>query len=252
MNKIQPKTYIEGKNTIYLPSCHSTNEMAMQIIQNDAVKEDTIVITDNQTRGKGQRGNSWETQKGKNLTFSLILQPYYVKSKDQFAINLAVSLGIFHALLPILGEKLKIKWPNDIFYDRKKIGGVLIENMLLGQQITYTVVGIGLNINQTSFNYPLASSLKSIKGRSYDRYLMLKKIDKEIDNYLVQLRDGNTASLLNEFSENLFLRNKVEKFSQDDKIFEGKIEGVNADGQLIMSTADGEKLFGLKEFKYII
>eukprot|EP01137_Pigoraptor_chileana_P015025 Opistho-2@5140 len=109
-----------------------------------------VIITDNQTAGRGQRGNVWEASIGENLTFSLILKPNFLKASEQFQLNVAVSLGVLDCLSEYIDEDLKVKWSNDIYFQNQKMGGILIENTLQGYQIGYSVIGIGLNINQAA------------------------------------------------------------------------------------------------------
>ncbi|HZX59878.1 MAG TPA: biotin--[acetyl-CoA-carboxylase] ligase, partial [Mucilaginibacter sp.] len=111
----------------------------------------TVIMADDQHAGRGQQNNRWHSEPGKNLTFSLLLRPSFLSVTRQFDLTRAVSMGIIEALRPFLGEKLKIKWPNDIYYEDRKMGGILIENTLQSNQIKNSVIGIGLNINQEAF-----------------------------------------------------------------------------------------------------
>src|SRR5690554_3701783 len=149
MHKILANTIFLGKNIIHLPECHSTNDVAMQKYRSGEAPEGTIVITDKQTEGRGQRGNQWLTQPNLNLTFSLILTPVFLDASEQFGLNMAVSLGIREALSDYV-QGIIIKWPNDILHEENgKIGGILIENSVTHKGIELAMVGVGLNINQT-------------------------------------------------------------------------------------------------------
>ena len=159
MHKFFAKTQFLGKKVVFLPECHSTNEEAQSLL-NDQLIEGTTIITTNQKKGKGQRGNVWESEPGQNATFSTILKPKFISPANQFLLHLISSLAIHDALFPILGKKMKIKWPNDIYYNDFKICGVLIENTIRGNRIEYAIIGIGININQTNFEHPNISSLK--------------------------------------------------------------------------------------------
>ena len=145
--KIYPKTLFCGQIRQYLPSCQSTNDEASALLVKDNAPEGLVVVTDNQMAGRGQRGNVWLAQPGQNLTFSLILKPSFLTATEQFWLNIAVSLGVYDALQPLIGVKLRVKWPNDMYAGSKKLGGMLIENTLHGYHIAASVVGIGLNIN---------------------------------------------------------------------------------------------------------
>ena len=180
-----------------MPTCHSTNDIATQMIQSgENVFEGTVIVTDNQTAGRGQRGNAWEASVGENLTFSIIFKPNFLKASDQFQLNVAVSLGVFDFLSEFIDEGLTVKWSNDIYYEDKKMGGILIENTLQGYQIGHSVVGIGLNINQTQFANIRATSLRNItqNPQKYDLSEMLKKLLEYIEkNYLIIKNQENKS-----------------------------------------------------------
>ena len=139
MYKILAKTVFVGKKIIFLPSCHSTNEVTSSFLENGGLPEGTIVVTNKQTAGRGQRGNTWESEPEKNLTFSTIFKPDFVSLAHQFQLNIVVSLGILDALNTIK-EGFQVKWPNDIYYGNKKICGILIQNSIVGKKITSTLL----------------------------------------------------------------------------------------------------------------
>lgn len=252
MNKIQPKTLFTGKNAIYLPTCHSTNETASEIIQKGEVMEGTIVITDNQTRGKGQRGNAWFSEKGQNLTFTLILKPDFIPVNEQFRLNMAVSLAVCETLSEYLDEKLKIKWPNDIFYGNQKLGGILIESLIANRVINYSFIGIGLNINQRDFDLPLATSLSNLtENYVYELEELLTNLLENLEKRYLNLKQGKDVFLKSDYTEKLFRKDVFSQYKGEEGMFEGKILGVNEAGKLIMDTKFGLKQFGTKEFEYI-
>ena len=148
MYKIPANTLFVGKNLVFVPDCPSTNTLALQITQQSPAKEGTLVITDNQTAGKGQRGNVWEAEPRQNLTFSLILKPGFLAVSKQFYLNVVICLALKDYLMEKISRTVYIKWPNDILVHEKKISGVLIENQLQGAHISNSIVGIGLNMNQ--------------------------------------------------------------------------------------------------------
>ncbi|WP_341227242.1 biotin--[acetyl-CoA-carboxylase] ligase [uncultured Arcticibacterium sp.] len=252
MNKIQPKTLFTGKNAIYLPTCHSTNETAAEIIQKGEIMEGTIVITDNQTRGKGQRGNTWISEKGKNLTFTLILKPDFIPVNEQFRLNMAVSLAVYHTLNEFLDEKLKIKWPNDILYGSQKLGGILIESLIANRIINYSFIGIGLNVNQRNFELANATSLSNLTENGlFDREELLTSLLENLEEQYLKIKQGKDVFLKDKYTENLFRRDVWSEYKDSEGVFEGKIVGVNEAGNLIMDTKFGLKQFGTKEFEYI-
>lgn len=252
MHKLQPKTLFTGKNTVYLPTCHSTNDSAAQIIQSDELLEGTIVITDNQTRGKGQRGNEWLAKAGENLTFTLILKPHFLPINEQFSLNLAVSLAVEEVLSKYLGDKLKIKWPNDILYGDKKLGGILIESLVYGSTMNYSLVGIGLNINQQEFEFPMATSLSAqSQGDLFELASLLEPFCESMEKFYLKLKEGGDTELKMEYLRLLFGRGEWRNYKRNGQIFRGKIMDVSPFGQLVMETEFGLKQFGTKEFEYI-
>ena len=163
---------------IILPETDSTNNYLTQLCneQQSAVREFTTVIAERQTAGKGQRGNSWESEDCRNITFSFVLYPTFIEARRQFILSQIVSLSIKEEL-DQWTEGISIKWPNDIYWNEKKICGILIENDLSGHHIGRSISGIGVNINQDVFrsNAPNPISLKQITGKDHDRYLILAK-----------------------------------------------------------------------------
>jgi BirA family transcriptional regulator, biotin operon repressor / biotin---[acetyl-CoA-carboxylase] ligase len=252
MNKFQPKTLFIGKNTVYLPTCHSTNETATEIIQKKEILEGTIVITDNQTKGKGQRGNTWIAEPNKNLTFTIILKPSFMTVSEQFTLNIAISIGLHKALRNYLDEDLKIKWPNDVFYGDKKVGGILIESIVSNKKMNYCFVGIGININQTDFELPNASSISNIcqKG-NLDINEILEKICEGIEEEYDELRAGKIEYQKENYINRLYRFDEWHLFKDKDGSFDGKIIGITPSGKLIMETKLGLKQFETKEFEYI-
>jgi len=252
LNKIQPKTLFTGKNSIYLPTCHSTNESAAEIIQKNEIPEGTIVITDNQTKGKGQRGNVWMSEANKNLTFTLILKPSFLYVSEQFNLNIAISLGIYNALKKFLDEDLSIKWPNDIFYGDKKLGGMLIESMISNKQMNYSCVGIGLNINQVDFNLSNATSLARIcSNENFELSQVLENVCESIETEYLKLKNGIEAEQKKRYIHTLYRYGAWHLYRDEMGEFEGKIKGINPSGKLIMETKLGLKQFETKEFEYI-
>ena len=171
----------------------------------------------------------------------------------QFDLTRTVSLGIINALEPFLGEKLKIKWPNDIYYGDKKLGGILIENALQGSQIKNSVVGIGLNINQEVFplELPGAVSLKQILHRDYDLKFILSEICKNIEAAYLGLKSGRYDAVRNAYRERLFRLNEKKYYRSQERVFEGRITGVTDEGLLVMDTDYGEGKYNLKEIEFL-
>lgn len=254
MYKFQPSARFLGKKTVYLPSCHSTNDIASEMIQRDEASEGTVIITSNQTAGRGQRGNTWEARPGENLTLSIIFEPTFLAASSQFALNLAISLGVYEFFREWLDEDLVIKWPNDLLVSCRKLGGVLIENTLTGYQLSYAVVGIGLNINQTEFQVPMATSLRKETGQPYpfDLEMLYDRLLVRLETEYQRLRAGQFVELKARYLSRLFRYQEWQPYRRNGQLFNGRLIDVNDSGQLALETAQGVAYFGMKEVQFVI
>ena len=255
MYNIQPNTLFTGKLIKYLPSCHSTNDIAVQMIQSEnMVFEGTVIITDNQTAGRGQRGNSWEANTGENLTFSLILKPNFLKASDQFQLNVAVSMGVFDFLSEFIDENLSVKWSNDIYYGDKKMGGILIENSLQGYQIGHSIIGIGLNINQVEFGNLRATSLRNITQNplKYDLSEMLKQLLESLEKNYLKIKNNEYESLKDKYLANLYRFQEYHYFRKSGQHFFGQILGIDETGKLGIESDGNVSYFDFKEVEFVI
>lgn len=233
-----------------MPTCHSTNDIAATLFKDYNVIEGTTVVTAHQTAGRGQRGNTWEAEPFKNLTFSLLLKPVFLRADEQFRLNMAVSVALVNFLSRYIVHNLKIKWPNDIYVGDKKLGGILIESALKSNILHQTIVGIGLNINQETFSLPKATSLKLITGQEYNLEQLLSELLASIEEMYLQLKAGNFTSIQNLYLKNLYLYKEKRSF-RSNATFEGIIVGVDAIGRLAVEV-DGEvKYYFFKEIEFI-
>lgn len=252
MYKIPVRTLFLGKNLVYVPQCDSTNLLASELGQKLGTPDGSVIITDDQTAGRGQRGNAWESHPGKNLTFSVILKPSFLAVKDQFQLNEAMSIGIAAFLTAKGAQKVQIKWPNDILVGGRKVCGILIENHLSGEEISHCIVGIGLNINQTVFQYPQAGSLRLVTGMEYRLPDVLEELLESLEASYFDLRKGNQKKLENQYLALLYQKDEVQRFNIGAEVCEGVITGVNEAGQLAIMV-DGEKrFFGVKEVQFLV
>jgi len=254
--KIPANTKFVGKNNVYLPTCHSTNDIAAEI--SSKVVEGTVVITSNQTKGRGQRGNVWEAESGANLTFSVILMPTFLPANEQFYFNMAVALAITDALNSLVifnsrhdAQRLAIKWSNDIYYGNLKLGGVLIENTLEGMNIKSAVVGIGLNVNQENFSYPTATSLKSILGHELKLEEVLENLLFFLEIRYLALKNREYHRLKKDYMSQLYLLNEAHIYADNQGItFEGTIVDIMESGRLVVGTETGLRNFDFKEIVF--
>jgi len=237
-----------------LDAINSTNTYLRQLSKNSGTENWTVVSAEYQTLGRGQLENKWISDKGKNLILSILIKCDALKIQNQFYLNCAVSLGIYEALLLYDLPKLKIKWPNDIMADNKKLGGILIENLLKSDCICQSIVGIGLNVNQDDFSpYPFkAVSIKNLKDISTDRDILLHKIIQSIKKYINLLNNKKFDLLHQKYEAVLFQVNKPQMFQSKDLVFLGKIIGVKNDGKILIEDKNEQiKSFYFKEVKYL-
>jgi BirA family transcriptional regulator, biotin operon repressor / biotin---[acetyl-CoA-carboxylase] ligase len=249
--KIPANTLFLGKNLVYVPQCHSTNTIAAELSQNEEIADGTLVITDNQTQGRGQRGNTWEAAAGQNLTLSLILLPRFMLAKDQFNINRAISLGLADYLRERTPFPVAIKWPNDVIIHEKKIGGILIENHISGTAINFSIAGIGVNINQESFQHPGAISLRMTTGQTYLLNDELALLLERLERRYLELRRHKLADLENSYLEVLYRRNEMHTFKVAGNERKGIITGVDDVGRLRVRFENEEQIFGAKEISFL-
>ena len=244
-----------GQNFVTIKEVDSTNNFLKQLASNSKpVIEGTVIMAENQTAGRGQQQNGWYAEAGKNLTFSLLLKPSFLPVTQQFDLVRAVSLGVFDALHPLLGDSLKIKWPNDIYYGNRKLGGMLIENMIQGGQIKNAIVGIGLNINQEKFpdNLPNATSVKQILQQDYDLKTLLSDICRHIEAYYLNLKAGKILFVRETYLTRLYWLNEQKEYKSKDGQFAGTIKSVKDNGILVVENNKHEELeFSLKEIEFV-
>lgn len=251
MHKILANTVFLGKDIHFLTECHSTNDLALEKIRKKELAEGSIILADSQTKGRGQRGNRWWSEPNKNLTFSLVLQPYFLDPAEQFELNIAISLAVAETLSGYFPGIL-VKWPNDILQEEKgKLGGILIENILSHKGIEYAVVGIGLNINQSMKEIPFATSLLDLTGKEWDRWEIFKLLIGRIEKKYVLLKKGENKQLREQYVESLYRIQQTANYD-DGQIFEGQIQGIDPLGKLIIKKTDGSfNHYGFKEVKYL-
>jgi BirA family biotin operon repressor/biotin-[acetyl-CoA-carboxylase] ligase len=248
--KIPANTLLLGKNMVFVPECLSTNDYALDLTQNSNVCEGTIVITSNQTAGRGQRGNTWETEPGKNLTFSVILKPKKLAIMEQFYLNICVSLAIHDYIKQKNGTLVQIKWPNDVLVDGRKICGILIENQIKGSMFSNCIVGIGLNMNQQNFCNTKATSLSLISGKQYDLNDELSLLLGCLEGRYFELEHLRYQKLLDDYLKVMYWRHEPHVFISNDQDLEGTITGIDKLGRLEVETSGGKKYFGMKEIAY--
>ncbi|MBR5674349.1 MAG: biotin--[Muribaculaceae bacterium] len=218
----------------------------------------TVIYTPSQTAGRGQKGNSWESEDGKNLTFSLLLKRPPVKARDQFYLSEAAALAVVEALTAAAGDGFTVKWPNDVYWQDKKVCGMLIESSLDGSDIAHSIVGIGINVNQERFlsDAPNPVSLINITGREHDLDALLRQVCTRIEGLVANLGDENARKDLHQRYMAALYRNDGQEYPYEDAgghRFMASVAGIAPDGTLTLRHNDGtlhDYLF--KEVRHII
>jgi BirA family biotin operon repressor/biotin-[acetyl-CoA-carboxylase] ligase len=242
MKKINTMTSFDfnGLPIVLTDTMASTNNYASTLISSGAAKDGSIVLTFRQTKGRGYGNNVWESEDFMNLTFSLILFPGFLPASRQFLLSQVVSLG----LASFLGSKtddVHIKWPNDILIGGKKAAGILIENSISGNFIASTIIGIGLNINQSRFSahLPNATSLRMVTGKEHPLDESLKNLYREILQWYDILKGGGDNEIEKSYLRKLFRYGTVSNFRTADRNFEATIRGTDEYGQLLLEESTG-------------
>lgn len=239
---------------VKLDATDSTNLYLKELALSKNLDDFTVVTANEQFRGRGQMGAKWVSEPGMNLTFSILKKFDSLVITDQFQLNIVVSLAVFDTLKNILTPDLSIKWPNDILSGSSKIGGILIENVLSGSQITASIIGIGLNVNQLTFNtLSNVSSLKLLLGRTLNLEEVLHKILENLKSRFLLLQEMSNADLWEAYESKLFRKDKPATFKNvKGDLFMGFIRKISPQGKLVIELEDAIlKEFDLKEIQLL-
>lgn len=231
----------------------STNNYAKQLVS-DKAGEGTVVLAQFQSRGRGQQGNYWESEAGKNLLFSLLLYPDFLEAEFQFYLSMLVSLAIV-SVLDEETEQVQIKWPNDIYVGNRKIAGILIENTIKGSKLGSTIVGIGLNLNQEVFasGAPNPVSLKQLANKEYEINKVLQQFLRNFDSLYYLLRMGRMTDIEKAYLNRLLGKNEWRIYRRENHEFEAQITGIGEFGKLQMEDRSGQPLeFMFKEVEFVL
>lgn len=241
-------------NIIKLNAIESTNLYLKKLAVEKNTESYTVVTANYQTSGRGQMGATWHSETGKNLTFSILIKFDAFKIEHQFYLSMAVALGLLAVIRTHISSPLFVKWPNDILADKAKLAGILIENMVNGNFIKQTVIGIGLNVNQEQFPATIGNvtSLKKLAGKSFDTDLLLAEVITSIQDFVGYI-DRNEFQKLKEFYiKSLYKFQKPAMFEDmQGNVFLGKIVDVFDDGKLVVALENEKtRKFNFKEIKF--
>ncbi|MHB1107033.1 MAG: biotin--[acetyl-CoA-carboxylase] ligase [Lutibacter sp.] len=241
-------------NIIKLNAIESTNLYLKKLAVEKDTESYTVVTANYQSEGRGQMGANWYSEIGKNLTFSILIKFDTFEIEHQFYLSMAVSIGLLAAIRTHISSPLFVKWPNDILADKDKLAGILIENMISGNLIKQTVIGIGLNVNQEQFPATIGkvTSLKIITGNSFDTEPLLESIVISIQNIVGYIERKEFQKLKELYLKSLYRFQKPAMFEDNNgAIFLGKIVDVFEDGKLVVELKDEKtRKFNLKEIKF--
>jgi BirA family biotin operon repressor/biotin-[acetyl-CoA-carboxylase] ligase len=245
---------IIGSKYLFFAELPSTNSHAAILLKERNLSEGTVIYTSYQTAGRGQGGNTWESEKDKNLLLSVILFPSMVKPEEQFFLSMTVSLGICD-FLKRYSEGISIKWPNDIYAGNDKIAGILIENSVMGNHIEHSIAGIGININQKEFlsDAPNPVSLANLTGEEIDADKCLKELATDLDNRYKYLIEKEFDIIMNHYKALMYRKDTWCRFSDSTGVFKGRIAGTGRDGRLQVEKEDGKiNEYSFKEIDFIL
>jgi BirA family biotin operon repressor/biotin-[acetyl-CoA-carboxylase] ligase len=241
---------MEPISRINLPRVDSTNHFIRDMLSfGDELKGMTLVVAEEQTAGRGQQGNSWESEPGQNLTFSLLCHPTFLKASEQFLLSQCIALAIEKCLRealtdsgkPELVERLSIKWPNDIYVGDQKISGTLIECDLQGKTISNCIIGTGLNVNQTVFrsDAPNPVSLRQLTGKEHDREGILNSLIAHFRTYYERAEIGEYEAIRQEYTQRLYRREGFHRFADVRGEFLAEIADIEPTGHLLLRFENG-------------
>ena len=240
-------------NIIKLSATPSTNTYLKDLAKTCFLKDYTVVVTSKQTKGRGQVDAQWCSQPNNSLTLSVFKRFEGLHISQQWCVSMAVSLAVFNTLKHFKIPEISIKWPNDIMSRSKKCCGILIENMVKGDLIDASVIGIGINVNEKQFkDLPLASSLRLASGNSFDISLVLEVLLLQLKIQLTRVENQDFEAIFNSYNQDLFRLDTVAVFSTNTKVpFNAILRGVTKSGLLVLEDETSQRdTYSLKEIKY--
>jgi BirA family transcriptional regulator, biotin operon repressor / biotin---[acetyl-CoA-carboxylase] ligase len=238
---------------LILDKTSSTNQYLLKQLAETGMESGAAVVTFTQSNGRGQKGNKWLSEPEKNISYSLVIKPDFIPARNQFLLSEFVSLTV-KALLDEYTKEITIKWPNDIYHKNSKIGGILIENKLEGSLIAHSVIGIGLNINQTVFpkELPNPVSLSQITGIQYDLKKLAEKLHRRLITAFEHLNTDNESDIRKYYLNSLYRRDGFHLYKDSKGEFKARILDINAHGQLILEPEEGAaREYDFKEVAFL-
>jgi BirA family biotin operon repressor/biotin-[acetyl-CoA-carboxylase] ligase len=233
-----------GQRFIKLLKVDSTNNYAMQQLQNGSAQHGDAYFALEQTAGKGQFNRQWFSPKGENIILSIVLDTGTFSLEQQFILNMIAALSAQQLFNKYSAEKSKVKWPNDIYWRDRKAAGILIENTIRGTKWQYAVIGFGININQTAFQSQLKNpvSLKQVTGTQYDVIKLAHELCTILNGGIKQLHAQKESFILQKYNAELYKLDEVIQLKKGSGVISGRVKGVDRHGKLIIES-NGEHYF---------
>jgi BirA family biotin operon repressor/biotin-[acetyl-CoA-carboxylase] ligase len=239
-----------GQKITRLDRVDSTNNYVANLVREGKIGHGAVILADEQTAGRGQRGAVWDSQPSENMLFSLYVTPANLSVNDQVVLTHFASLSLIEVLRKI-GISAEVKWPNDILVDGKKIAGILIENVISSGKIISSIIGIGLNVNQLNFQEIQATSIRFETNKFHSLDSVLFSLLSEMNELWKNIETGNYLFLRNQYLNHFYLLNKQSYFSDKDGEFEGMITGITNEGLLQIDKQSVQHTYDLKEIRFI-
>ena len=242
-----------GHTVIWLNEVDSTNNYASRFLK-ERGSHGTVVAAKYQHEGKGQRGNSWESEPNENMLCSIVLWPTFLEVQEQFLLSKVAALAVRDVIADYLDE-VTIKWPNDVYVGNSKIGGILIENSFSSTYLDTSIVGVGVNINQMQFpdDLPNPTSIARECGKNFDIKRILDQLCGIMDEKYRKLIADDSEGISLEYLEALYRKDQYYNYKAKGKEFRARIAGVRDSGELVLETENGEKhSFAFKEVAYVL
>jgi len=247
-----------GQTFVQIQSVSSTNNYALTLIQEKLAVHGNVFFAFEQTEGKGQRGKQWVSEPGSNIILSVVMDTSFFMIQHQFSFSAMVANAVYDFFSKYAGDETSIKWPNDLYWRDRKAGGILIENSITSHQTSggswhWAVVGIGININQTVFSHYAVNpvSLRQITGKTFDVIALAKELCFCLEDRYQQLKNNKDNDLIHLYNERLFKKGSIVKLKKNNIAFTCTIEGVNEQGELLVSGAT-EDSFTFGEVEWVL
>ena len=224
----------------------------MGLVHAGMAQHGTVVFTHEQTKGKGQRGKQWVATANENIMMTLVVNPFTLPLEEQFLLSMSTAVGVQRFFSFYAGEETTIKWPNDLYWRDRKAGGILIENLVKGKEWKFAIIGIGININQTSFSHTgrTAVSLRQITGKTFDTVVLAKELITFLEDSFGELQ-ANRNQVLPSYESVLYKRQQRVRLKKGTRVFETTVKGVHEDGRLVTGE-DIEEYFAVGEVEWVL